>query len=242
MIIFDSGVGGLSILKELPRSYSYTYLADQAYFPYGSKRGGVLTKRLEDIANWAAGENPDLVVIACNTATVGGIQLLRTRLSCPVVAVEPVVKPASRYNKALILGTTATLASVRMKKLIKSYKGHILTYTPPGLPAAIEAMDTDLIQQIIESVKRKVEEGYIEAIGLSCTHYPLIKDIFQTAMPGIDILDPSSAVANQVIKQRPGGADTGKKIFLTTGDVLRFKDQIKYYLGVTCEPISVTIP
>jgi len=241
MIIFDSGVGGFSISRLLPPTYSYTYLADQAFFPYGSKDSSILKARLAKIATWAAHQHPDLFVIACNTATVGGVEIFRQHLTCPVVAVEPVVKMAR--GNTLILATSATLASPRMQELVKQSSSQIFTYTPRGLPQAIESMNIRDINQILRKVKQQVELHQIDSLGLSCTHYPLIKPLLSELLPDITLLDPSTAVISQIFKllSVPSTKVQTPSTFFTTGDVLRFKEQISEYLGLACEPSRATI-
>ena len=246
--IFDSGVGGFSILRELlPSPNTYLYLADQAYFPYGDKPSEQIAERVGLIASWIKKQNPDIVVMACNTATVSGIDKLRSILSCPVVGVEPVVKPAAKYGKSLIIGTEPTLNSLRMRQLLAAHPGSVLTYCPNGLAGAIENINIDQVKKIIHEISKVVQNEKIEAIGLSCTHYPLIKDLLQESLPGITIIDPSQAVAKQVLRKLEFEnlmkiENWNLKIsFCTTGDVLRFNYQISHYLGITAQSSKVTI-
>lgn len=240
MIIFDSGVGGFSIVRALPPGLAYTYLADQAYFPYGSKSMRVLTSRLRAVADWLSTLAPDIVVVACNSASVTSLAYFRQKLSCPVVGVEPVIKPASQFGRALVLGTRRTLQSANIKALKARYRGDVYLYTPRSLAKAIEDQDAAQISSNLSTVARLAKRLRVEAIGLSCTHYPLVQGELSAKVGGLSLLDPSSAVAKVILRAHPSPRCAPAK-FLTTGNVLRFKQQISAYLGVVSEPTQIKI-
>lgn len=236
IIVFDSGVGGLSILREILNQHvtsAVTYVADQVNFPYGSKSESWLTDRLCQVARWAAGKNPTAFVLACNTATVSSITAMREILPCPVVGVEPVIKPLAAYGNALILATHVTADSPRTRELLAQYGGNVRVATPDGLADAIENTDSERVKKILETIAHRVKNENIEAIGLSCTHYPLIAAELHALLPGVHIYDPAPAVVfrlKQVLS--PGTLFKGTDVtYLTTGPVVRLKDQIKKYTG-----------
>lgn len=241
IIIFDSGIGGFSILRQLPSELPVTYLADQQFFPYGDKSQTELSKRLKSIALWAKSQNPALFVVACNTATVNGVAIFRRTLACPVVAVEPVVKMAK--GRTLLLATKSTLASTRLAKLQKLHPGSISGYTPVGLPQAIEDMDMLAVRKILGLIQTKADSLAIDALGLSCTHYPLVTAQFREVLGKFTLLDPSPAVANVIMRllTRHNLPGSQSPIFLTTGNVLRFKEQITYYLGLNVKPRTLRL-
>lgn len=242
LVIFDSGIGGFSILRELQNCHSpMIYLADQAGFPYGDKSDEWLKNRLTKISRLISQFSPSLVVMGCNTATVAGIGDLRQTFSCPVVGVEPVVKPAAKYAKSLIIGTKSTINSGRIKTLLAEHGGQITAYSPEGLAMAIENNNLEQVKNIILDIKKIVDRENIQAIGLSCTHYPLVKALFEELIPSVTILDPSPAVANRVrdLLPKTRSREQFSLNFITTGDVLRFKYQIRDYLGLTVEPTKL---
>lgn len=247
IIVFDSGVGGFSLLRELGNqqiSLPLIYLADQAHFPYGDKSPDWLSARLAKIAKWAQALKPSIFILACNTGTVSGISQMRELLSCPVVGVEPVVKPLGSYDKALVLATPVTVDSPRTRELVAQFGGHVQVVSVPGLASAIENNDSVRVKKILQEISIRVLRENIQAIGLSCTHYPLVADLLQPLVPQVHLYDPSRAVVHQ-LKKYLSPADSKSQQqqtqFLTTGEVIRFNEQILYYLGIKAEAKKVEI-
>lgn len=203
IIVFDSGRGGRSIYdplkKALPQA-TILYLDDHEYFPYGNKSPAWLTNRFHELALRFASLDPMLIVLACNTATVNAIEVLRAQLSCPIVGVEPVIKPLATYDRALALMTTASARAPRTLELLKQYGNHIEIFTPVGLAEAIEYNNSEQVKKSIHEITNIVQKRDIQAIGLSCTHYLLVLTELEQAMPGVTIIDPSKAVVEQVLR------------------------------------------
>lgn len=203
IIVFDSGIGGLSIYRPLqialPDEF-IIYIADSANFPYGDKSKEWLVARFVELGKQFAVLNPSAVVIACNTATTNVIQDLRTQLNCPVIGVEPVIKPLAVYEHSLALMTGSAASSSTTKELLSKYGEHVGVYTPHGLASAIEFNDYDQVKKTIHEIKEIVQKDNIQAIGLSCTHYPLILKELQKAMPEVTFIDPSGAVVREVVR------------------------------------------
>lgn len=203
IIVFDSGIGGLSIYRPLKRimpKANIIYLSDPSGFPYGDKTPAWLLTRFAQLSTQFADLNPQLVVLACNTATTNIIQDLRSRLDCPVVGIEPVIKPLASYISALALMTSSSAKSLSTKNLLAKYGTHVQVYSPKGLASAIEYNDYEQVKKSIHEIKKIVQKDKIEAIGLSCTHYPLILTEFQKAMPAVKFIDPSDAVVKEVLR------------------------------------------
>lgn len=203
IIVFDSGRGGQSIflpLKAALPSARLLYRDDRPNFPYGSKSPAWLSSRFRELGKDFAALNPRLVVLACNTATVNIIEELRSQLQCPVVGVEPVIKPLAQYSPALVLMTAASAASPRTAELLKRYGSHVLIHTPTGLAEAIEYNNSDQVKKAIHEIKKIVQKRHITAVGLSCTHYPLILPELRSAMPEVKFIDPSQAVVAEVLR------------------------------------------
>ena len=203
LIVFDSGIGGLSIYRPLKVALpdeNILYIADSANFPYGDKSLSWLSARFQALAQQFAALDPALVVLACNTATTNILEELRSHLSCPVVGVEPVIKPLSKYAAALALMTDSSAQSQATKELLQKYGTHVQVFTPPGLATAIEYSDYDQVKKNIHEIKEIVQKEHVQAVGLSCTHYPLIIGMLQKEMPDVTFIDPSAAVVEQVVR------------------------------------------
>lgn len=203
VIVFDSGIGGMSIYRPLKLALpqaNLIYLADSNNFPYGNKSSAWLTARFVELGKQFASLNPRLIVLACNTATTNIIQGLRSQLSCPIVGVEPVIKPLAEFDSALALMTSTSAKSRATLDLMAKYGTHVRLHTPQGLAVAIEYNDYDQVKNSIHEIKNLVQKYHIKVVGLSCTHYPLILSEFQKAMPGVKFIDPSSAVVKEVLR------------------------------------------
>ncbi len=199
LIVFDSGIGGFSILKELTQyDVPILYYADQAHFPYGDKSIDYLNNRFVELAKIFEKYNPCAVVVSCNSGTVTALPYLRSELSVPVFGVEPVTKMLKDHVSPVVWGTKVTTSSEVAKELRLTHGEHIKYYTPVGLASAIEHNDTVAINTILK--KSVTELNQVDAIGLSCTHYPLIKPLIQEYFPSVTIYDPSRAVASHVAR------------------------------------------
>lgn len=201
IIVFDSGIGGLSIYRPLQialPSVNCIYLSDPEGFPYGDKTQAWLSTRFIELGQRFASLNPALVVLACNTATTNIISELRRQLSCPVVGVEPVIKPLSQYDSALALMTESSACSQATTDLLSQYGTHVRVFTPVGLATAIEYNDYEQVKKNIHEIKEIVQKEDILAIGLSCTHYSLILEELQKSIPNVTFIDPTVAVVKEV--------------------------------------------
>ncbi|MEI6690437.1 MAG: aspartate/glutamate racemase family protein [bacterium] len=245
IFVLDSGIGGLSILRRLIKlspSSKYIYFADQQYFPYGDKDPLWVQDRLKTLVTFGVQNGAQAVVIACNTATVHSLDQLRKQFSIPIFGVEPVVKPLAKYASAAILATSSTAKSARTQQLQAMHMGtHLKVVGVPQLATAIEDMDQTKIIALLTMLNSQLQG--IQAIGLSCTHYPLVEKTISAIFPNIIIIDPSLAVASHVISTLSPSFDSAQQapIFLTTGDVLRLKEQISYYVGLKGELQKVNV-
>lgn len=233
--IFDSGVGGFTILKavhaKLPGS-PIIYVADQANIPYAAKSAGWLTKRSQAITEYLMQNGCSTIVIACNTATVSAIGHLRTRYPhLQFVGVEPAIKPASlqvKSGKILILATRHTLQSRRLKELCLRYAGQksvIFQDMPEWVTIAEKGnIHGRKVQAAITASLQPFKDQNIQAVVLACTHYPFFKPWIRRVLPQAVIFDPSLPVANQVKKvHQDVGSDRPQIILATTGSLAAFK-------------------
>jgi glutamate racemase len=230
--MFDSGVGGLSILKavhaRLPRA-SIVYLGDVAYSPYGERPVADVAARCETIVAHLVERGSRLIVVACNTATVMVIDQLRDRWpALQFVGVEPGVKPAaahSRKRRIAVMATPVTAGSDRLRKLIRDHAGHTHVHLQPcpGLATAIEtsALGSETLSGILTTVCKSIQAADVDQLVLGCTHYAFVREQIRVLLgDSITIVDTSTAIADQTAslwRQPPGQNDTGHVRVLSTG-------------------------
>lgn len=220
--VFDSGVGGISVLKHihalLPNE-QLLYVADSKYAPYGNKTPTEIKSRCFEIADFLIANHAKVLVVACNTATAAAIDAMRERdrlpgsnfpdFNIPIIGMEPALKPAAEASRNGIVGvlaTTGTLKSAQFAGLLESYGRNVkvLTQACVGLVECVErgelnaANTRSLIQQYCAPL---LAEG-ADTIVLGCTHYPFLTDVIRSVIgKEITLIDTGAAVANQVKRQ-----------------------------------------
>lgn len=212
--VFDSGLGGLSVLAaiahELPKA-NLTYLADTAHVPYGDKPDSFITGRVLAIGNHLADQGCELIVVACNTATTTAIQALRDHLPhIPIVGVEPGVKPAAQGSltrKIAVLATENTARSKRLAHLIETHASHarVEVVPCPGWATHVETLQPDtpaFRSEIAQKIEPLLAAG-VDRIVLGCTHYAFLIPLIEPMLLGkAQLIDVASAVARQVLRLR----------------------------------------
>jgi glutamate racemase len=207
--IFDSGVGGLSVLchikARLPNE-RLIYVADQAHVPYGSRSLHEIRRFSEAIIRFLLARRAKLIVVACNTASGAALtQIRQTFPNVPFVGVEPAVKPAAamtRSGKVGVLATASTFESSRYSDLMARFAREIEVYQDScaGLVAQIEsgAIDTPETDRLIRDYLTPMVAAGVDTVVLGCTHYPFVRSLIETIVgPEINIIDPAPAVARQ---------------------------------------------
>ena len=206
--IFDSGVGGLTIAREirtrLPHE-SLLYLADSAWVPYGGRPLNVIRERTLAIGRFLEDQGAKVLVVACNTASGAGLEVLRDELKIPVVGVEPAIKPAAaatRNGQIGVMATEAMLRSERFDRLLRQYAAdiHVVAQACPGLVELVEAGYTDgaEVRQQLQALLEPLQRAHVDAVVLGCTHYPLLREPISDLLgPEVRLLDSASAVAAQ---------------------------------------------
>jgi len=194
--VFDSGVGGLSVLKELYAlmpNENYIYYGDSLHAPYGVKSDEEIESLTKNAIEKLTGMGAKAVVIACNTATSVAATMLRSVLSVPVIGIEPAIKPASLEHKGqriVVMATPVTLKRQKFLDLMCNYENdaEIIPLPCPGLAELIEEYsdDADKIEKYIKELFAPFEKEKPEAIVLGCTHYPHITDIIKSTV-GYDV-------------------------------------------------------
>ena len=208
--IFDSGLGGLSVLRTLRKALpyeSFVYLGDGARCPYGERSREEVLRFTEEAVERLLAEGCKLIVLACNTATAVAVKSLREKYpNIPFVGLEPAVKPAALTTKTGIIGVLATKRSLEgehFRTTAAQYadKVQILTAVGEGFVEAVE--NNEEHSPAVEAMVRKVVEPLVQAgadkIVLGCTHYPFLQDIIErVAGEGVEIIESSEAVARRV--------------------------------------------
>jgi glutamate racemase len=211
VLVFDSGVGGLSVMREIHErlpQVKIIYASDNAFFPYGTKAENELIARVEKVIRALLQYQPvDLAVIACNTASTVTLPYLRSYLDIPVVGVVPAIKPAAQTSRTKVIGllaTPATVARAYTKQLIADF-AHDCKIISVGSSRLVEIAEQKLrgesINQaeITEITREFRETQYLDTLVLACTHFPLLRDeIIQCLPNGIHLLDSGEAIARRV--------------------------------------------
>ena len=207
--VFDSGVGGLSVLREIRRELPHEdllYVADCGHAPYGDKPLAAIESRAVAITEFLLAQGAKTVVVACNTATGAAARVLRSRYPVPIVAMEPAVKPAVERTRSGVVGVLATrqtLASQTFAALLDriDHCTRILPQPCPGLVERVESGDLD------GAPTRTLLTGFLQPLlargadtrVLGCTHYPHLTPLIEElAGPDVAVLDSGAAVARLV--------------------------------------------
>lgn len=210
--VFDSGLGGLSVLRALRGALpdaELLYVADSAHAPYGEREEAYIQGRSQTIVDFLTRQEVDAVVVACNTATAAAIHALRLRCGdLPVIGVEPGIKPAvaaSVSKRVGVLATPGTLSSDKFRRLLSSHAqdAHIVSQACPGLAKAIEAgeLDTPELRSMVARFCAPLLEAQVDTVVLGCTHYPFISPLIGATMGSqARILDTAEAVARQTAR------------------------------------------
>ncbi len=208
--VFDSGVGGLSVLREiralLPHE-SLLYVADSGHVPYGEKSPEFIRERCRVLAEFLLAQGAKALVLACNTATVAGVAELRELYpQLPLVGMEPAVKPAAAATQSGVVGvlaTTGTLKSAKFAALLDRFASdvRVITQPCPGLVERIEAgeLDSPATRELLQGFVAPLLAEGCDTLILGCTHYPFIKPLLRSLVPdSISLIDTGAAVARQV--------------------------------------------
>ncbi|HEY6897958.1 MAG TPA: glutamate racemase [Rhodocyclaceae bacterium] len=219
--VFDSGLGGLSVLDAITRQLPHAdllYFADTAHVPYGNKEDGFIRGRVLAIGDELVQQGCHTLVVACNTATVAAIGELRRRHpGIPVVGVEPGVKPAaaaSLSRRIAILATESTARSERLQHLIRDHAQGVEVHVEPcpGWATRVEMLQLnaqELAQEVAERIVPLLDRG-VDRIVLGCTHYSfLVPAMLPLLGDRAQLVDVAAAVARQVVRQHPPGAGHG---------------------------------
>ena len=250
--VFDSGVGGLSVLRALHAALpqaAWRYLADSANAPYGGRSEAFVTDRSLRVAEHLFEQGCAGLVVACNTATAIAIERLRERWPTrPIIGVEPGVKPAvaaTRNGRVGVLATPALLASRRYRALVREQAAAvtIVDRSCPELAGLIERADARnpandaALGASVQSHCDALRDAGVDTVVLGCTHYAFVFDAISRAMgPQVQIVDTTDAVAQQAARRFAAlppapGRHTGAIRLTATGDAQPLRDTATAWLG-----------
>lgn len=255
--VFDSGVGGISVLREIRArlpAESLLYVADSGHVPYGEKSPEFIRERSRRITEFLLDRGAKALVLACNTATVAAVADLRERYpELPIVGMEPAVKPAARATRSGVVGvlaTSGTLKSAKFAALLDRFATdvRVVTQPCPGLVELIEAGELQgeatraLLSRYVEPL---LAEG-CDTLILGCTHYPFLRPLLAQLLPSsVALVDTGEAVArrlehllDQYGLRRAEGPATAR--FFTSGDPEMLKTLLPVLWGEPGEAESIT--
>ena len=213
ILIFDSGVGGLSVLaptRELLPNAPIVYAADSAGFPYGTKSDAELASRVPALLGRLVERfHPRLAVIACNTASTIALEHVRSALELPVVGTVPAIKPAAEMSKSRVIGVLGTEATVRqgyVDDLAARFASDctIIRHGSPELVELAEAklagdeVSADAVRAAAQPMFDAPEGDRIDTVVLACTHFPLLDDELRGAFPNVDYIDGGPGIARRI--------------------------------------------
>ena len=247
--IFDSGVGGLSVLRALRAripAATLHYVADSAHAPYGERDDAFILERSRRIAQHLVDAGATTLVVACNTATAVAVAPLReAHAGIAIVGVEPGLKPAvaaSRTGRVGVMATGATLRSAKFRTLLDAHAGSAQMHLQAchGLAAAIEAGDLDApgLRDLVERHCAPLRAAGVDAVVLGCTHYPFVRPLIEASFdPDVHIVDTADAVARRTASvSGPPSHDTPAPVLLeTTGDPAQLCTPARRWLPFACE-------
>ena len=209
--IFDSGSGGLSVLKEIRKvlpSAHFIYYSDNAHCPYGEKSAEYIQERARFITRLLLERGADAIVVACNTATGAAIATLRAEFPVPFVGMEPAVKPAALGTKSGVVGVLATAGTLKASKYLNT-KGlyqhdvRIEEHVGEGFVQLVERLELDgpEAEGVVRASLQPLLDAGADTIVLGCTHYPFLRGVIERiAGPDVRVIDPAPAVARQLLK------------------------------------------
>lgn len=251
--VFDSGVGGLSVLREIRvqmASESLLYFADQGHVPYGMRSLEEVRAFSEEITRFLLDLGAKLIVVACNAASAAALVHLRQIFpSISFIGMEPAIKPAAESTHTGVVGVLATPATFQgalYASVVERFANGvtILQNTCSGLVQRIEMgdLDSEKTREILENALRPMLESGIDTVVLGCTHYPFVIPLIkQIVGPDVRVIDPAPAVARQAARKLheagllKSGSGAGTNRFYTSGDAARFEAQLPILFGQSGE-------
>lgn len=257
--VFDSGVGGLTVLDEclaaLPAE-DFVYFGDTAFFPYGERSEDELRRRSLAIARWLADQGVKLIVVACNTATAAVLPWLQRQVAIPVIGVMgPEAHAAVQATRNRRIGLLATEATVRSGSYPRMVLAHdagaaVTSVACPRLAPAIQSGDPfgqEIVDMVREYARPLVDAG-VDTVILGCTHYPMVERLLRRSLPGVTLIKSGEEIAREVADTlarkglaRPAGREGGYR-FACSGDPDLFRELGSRFLQMPLGDVLVVDP
>lgn len=249
--VFDSGVGGLSVLREIVRQlphHDVMYVADSAHVPYGPRQLEEIRSFARGITSFLVEQGAWVVVVACNAASAASLYDLRAHFEVPIVGMEPAVKPAAEQTRSRHVGVIATPATFQgelFARLVERFACDTVVHTQacPGLVDRVEAgqVDDAETEALLGRYLEPMLAAGIDSLVLGCTHYPFLRPAIERVIAAagkqVTIIDPAPAVARQtgrVLEQRDRllREGTGRVTYCTSGDPVAFEAQVRRLVDI----------
>ena len=253
--VFDSGIGGLTVLREIQRQQPTercVYVGDSRENPYGTRPPEWIRRRCEQVVDYLVEQDVKLVVVACNAASVSALEHLRERYPMPFVGIVPAVKPAASMTKSGKIGvltTPITAESEPLAQLIRDFtKGVAVETQPcPGLVPLVErgVVDGPQVETLLRQYLDPMLHDGVDVVVLGCTHYPFLRAAMERVCgPNVMLIDPAEAVARQVgrvleTNSLASQGDHDGTCYVTTGDLERFRTVLGQLVGAVDGSIHV---
>ena len=253
--VFDSGVGGLSVLREIIRRLPHedvVYVADTIHCPYGPRPLEEIRRLSYAVTRFLLAQEAKLIVVACNTASAAALRWLRQRFDVPFVGMVPAVKPASTQTHTGVVGVLATPATVQgdlYAEVVRRFASNVrvVQSTGAGLVEAVEAgrLEDAETEALLRRHLAPLTAAHADTIVLGCTHYSFLRPLIRRVVgPEVTILDPAPAVARQterVLRAQALVAQRecpGQRRYFTSGDVSRFAALVRRFMGETVPEVQ----
>jgi glutamate racemase len=247
--IFDSGIGGLSVWREIARQLPHEdtiYFADQIHIPYGPRSLQEIRSFSEAITRFLLERGCKLIVVACNAASAAALKHLRAAFpDVPFVGMEPAVKPAAETTHTGVVGVLATPATFQgelFASVVERFANgvQLVKEVCPGLVQQVEAgrLNTPDTLAMLDRFLTPIRAAKADTIVLGCTHYPFVIEAIRQLAPGVNVIDPAPAVARQVdrvLQERSWRCDdqrSGEQRFITSGDLDRYQVILRMLVNV----------
>ena len=221
--VFDSGVGGLTVLRALRETLpnvDLIYLGDTARVPYGVRSRETVVRYSLECAEFLTSQGIDALVVACNTASSYAVDVLSRSLDIPVVGVvDPGVKSAVKVSKGKVgvIGTSATINSGSYQRSLEKHGLKVFSRACPLFVPLVEEgiLEGEVVDRVVDMYLRDLKEQGVDTLILGCTHYPLLKEPIQKSMGDVNIVDSSEAVAEVLRSIVPNEGSGGLELFFT---------------------------
>ena len=243
--LFDSGLGGLSVLQEVRQALPNTpliYLADQAHCPYGPRSDEDIVQLSNNCTRWLLAQGARLIVVACNSASAAALEPLRAAYpAVPFVGMVPAVKPAAKLTQTGVVGVLATHATIQGELLNKAVEEwaqgvKVVTQVGTGLVELVEhgMLQTPAARQLVQSHLQPLLDAGVDVLVLGCTHYPFLRPIIAQLAPQLTVLDSGAAIARRTLLlwqglSMPDEVGDASVRYATTGALASYQEALQRF-------------